>query len=93
MKSIISLFLIHFMLTLNLFGAESFYVMPKDAQTALKNLSDDLKKAQKSIQVAIYSFTHKTLAKSLKTAAKRGVKVTVIFDEESNRPKSYSRLR
>lgn len=66
--------------------------MPKDAEPALKKLSADLANAQKSIHVAIYSFTHKTLAKSLKKAAKQGVEITIIFDEASNTPKSYSRI-
>ena len=63
--------------------------MPRDA---VFHLSNDLKNAQKSIQIAIYSFTHKELAESLKKAARRGVAITIIFDEESNRPKSYSRI-
>jgi len=73
-------------------GEESLYLMPRDAESAVSDLAYDLKNAQKSIQVAIYSFTHRELAKSLKKAAKRGVSVTIIFDEESNKPKSYSRI-
>ena len=92
MKSIVSLFLIHIFFLSSLHAEESFYLMPRDAKTAISDLANDLKNAKKEILVAIYSFTHKELAQSLKKAAKRGVAVTIIFDEESNKPKSYSRI-
>lgn len=92
MKHIPSLFLIHFLLFSNLSAVESFFLMPRDADIALKTLAHDLQNAKKSIRVAIYSFTHKRLADSLKKAARRGVEVTIIFDQASNSPKGYSRI-
>ncbi len=92
MKRVVSLFLILSFFSPLLFAEESIFLMPRDADRAVKTLANDLEHAQKSIRIAIYSFTHKMLAKSLKKAAKRGVKITIIFDEASNRPGGYSRL-
>lgn len=74
------------------YGGESLYLMPRDADSAVKVLARDLENAKKSIHISIYSFTHKTLAKSLKKAAGHGVTVTILFDAEQNGPKSYTRL-
>ena len=92
MKSPFLLLFLLIFLTVGTFANESFFLMPRDAKQALKSLSHDLKNAKKNIRIAIYSFTHKELADSIKSAARRGVKVTIIFDEESNVRKTYSRL-
>lgn len=54
------------------------FFMPDDAKNAQKKLLSVLNNAQKTIDVAIYSFTHKQIAKALKKAAKRGVRVRII---------------
>lgn len=92
MKSALLLLFVLFALVLPALSEESLFLMPRDADRALEALSKDLKNAQKSIQVAIYSFTHKKVADSIKSAARRGVRVTLLFDEESNVKKPYSRL-
>jgi len=79
---LIKLLLIHF-LVINLSAGDIFF-MPKDSKKAMKTLLKELDLAKNEINVAIYSFTHKEIAKKLKNASKRGVKVKIIFDDESN---------
>lgn len=74
-------------LSINLYAYELFF-MPDDGKEALKNLTKSIDVATKSIDVAIYSFTLDEIASRLQNAAKRGVKVTIIFDEESNDDKN-----
>jgi len=62
---------------------EDFYLLPKDAKPALKAIMDNIDQSKKSIKITIYNFTHKKIAKRLQSAAKRGVKVEIIFDERS----------
>jgi len=66
--------------------------MPRDAMDGLKTFTRDLKNAKRTIKATIYSFTHKKIAKAIKKAAKRGVKVEIIFDKESNLRKKYSKI-
>ncbi|WP_200762713.1 phospholipase D-like domain-containing protein [Nitrosophilus alvini] len=86
------LFLIMMTLTLNA-QEGTLYVMPKESKEALSALLDSIDKAKSKIDVAIYSFTHKKIAKRLKNAAKRGVKVRIIFDKKSNINYKRSQLR
>ncbi|OBV28535.1 nuclease NucT [Helicobacter sp. CLO-3] len=65
------------------------FMMPYEQAQALKSLQTALKTAQKSIDISIYSFTNRELAKTLRDSAKRGVKVRIIFDE-GNRKDSRS---
>ena len=44
----------------------------------------EIEQAQKSIQVAAYSFTSKPISLALLDAHKRGIKVQVVADEKSN---------
>ncbi|MCF6202016.1 MAG: phospholipase D-like domain-containing protein [Hydrogenimonas sp.] len=60
------------------------YTLPKEAKPALKELLHKIDTAKYKIDAAIYSFTHKKIAKRLANAAKRGVKIRIIFDKESN---------
>lgn len=66
---------------------ESFYFLPKEKDKALKNLYKKIDTANASIFISIYSFTHKDIAKKLKNAAKRGVKIEIIFDNKSTKKK------
>lgn len=62
---------------------ENFFLLPKEKEQALDALYKRIDLAKKSIQISIYTFTHKKIAKRLKNAAKRGVKIEIIFDERS----------
>lgn len=64
--------------------ADEFYLMPRDAKRAISSLTSHLAGAKSEILVAIYSFTNREISKALRDAAKKGVKVRVIYDKESN---------
>ncbi len=60
------------------------YMLPDEAGTALKQMLHRIDGARYKIDAAIYSFTHKKIAKRLANAAQRGVKIRILFDRESN---------
>lgn len=60
------------------------YFMPYEQKDALSSLIKTIDSSQKNIDISIYSFTHREIAKSLKNAAKKGVKIRIIYDYESN---------
>jgi phosphatidylserine/phosphatidylglycerophosphate/cardiolipin synthase-like enzyme len=62
---------------------EDFYLLPQDADIALNSIIKNIDQSKQSIKITIYNFTHKKIAKRLKSAAKRGVKVEIIFDDRS----------
>jgi len=68
------------------------YTLPDEAKPALKEMLHRIDTAKYRIDAAIYSFTHKTIAKRLANAARRGVKIRVIFDRESNIRNRRSRI-
>ncbi|MRI84011.1 MAG: nuclease NucT [Nitratiruptor sp.] len=68
-------------LSLTLFSGE-LYFTPFESQEALKKLLRWIDQAHSSIDVAIYTFTNHTIAKRLKNAAKRGVRIRIIVDEK-----------
>ena len=61
------------------------YLMPEQKEEALEALLKEFDLAKHSIKITIYNFTHKKIANKLKHAAKRGVKIEIIFDERSSR--------
>lgn len=63
---------------------EKLFFMPFEQKQALNALLSSFKNAKRSIQVSIYSFTNKEIAKALKNAAARGVRVAIIYDKDSN---------
>lgn len=69
-----------------LWAKEEIFLMPKEQKQAINRLIGAFKHAKKEIHVAIYSFTNREIAKSLRDAASRGVKIYLIYDEESNQP-------
>ena len=64
--------------------ADEIYFMPFEARPALKKMLKSIDLSKYKIDIAIYSFTNYTIAKHLKNAARRGVKIRIIFDKESN---------
>ena len=81
--NIFYLILVFVSLSMPITAKENFYLLPKDADLALKSIINNIDQSKKSIKITIYSFTHKKLAKRLQSAARRGVKVEIIFDEKS----------
>ncbi len=74
-----------------LLGGEIFF-MPFEKRDALNKFLKSIDNAKAKIDIAIYSFTNKTIAKRLKNAAKRGVKIRIIFDEETNLKNPHSQI-
>ncbi|MGP1561666.1 MAG: phospholipase D-like domain-containing protein [Helicobacteraceae bacterium] len=62
------------------FAGQKVYFMPAQAQEAKSVLLSAINGAASSIDIAMYSFTHKNFAKALKNAAARGVAVRIITD-------------
>ncbi|WP_353661828.1 phospholipase D-like domain-containing protein [Hydrogenimonas sp. SS33] len=90
MKRFLPLFLL--LLTLDLFAKDTLYTMPYEARPALHRFVRAIDHARYRIDAAIYSFTHKTIAKHLKMAAARGVKIRIIFDRDANLRNRKSQL-
>ena len=65
-------------------NTESLYIMPYENNEALKSLLTYIKNAKKKIDISIYSFTNREIAKALRDTAKKGVKITIIYDKSSN---------
>lgn len=66
---------------------EQFFLLPKDKDKAIRALYKKIDTASSTIHISIYNFTHKKIAKKLKNAARRGVKIEIIFDEKSTKSK------
>ncbi len=66
--------------------------MPFEAHTAKSQFLHWIDQARSSIDVAMYSFTNKSIAKRLKNAARRGVHIRIIFDHDQIKDR-YSKLR
>jgi len=91
--NIFYLIIVFVSLSSNLVANNNFYLLPQDADKALKAIFKNIDNSKKSIKISIYNFTHKKIAKRLASAAKRGVKVEIIFDERSaNEQKKRSML-
>lgn len=86
MRALKTLFLLFATASILLAGTleTKIYTLPKEAKPALKEIYRKIDSAKFKIDAAIYSFTHKKIARKLANAAKRGVKVRVIFDKEAN---------
>ena len=59
---------------------ERLYIMPYEQEQALRDLIVSIAKAQKTINIAIYSFTNREIAKALRDASSRGIKINIIYD-------------
>lgn len=64
------------------FAKDSLYFLPSESKKAMKELTTLIKESQNSIDVAMYNFTYKKLAKLLAKRVKSGVAVTVILDKK-----------
>jgi len=62
--------------------AKEIYFTPMEGKKAQQRLSYLFSHAHKSIKITIYTFTNKKLARALKIAAKKGVKITIIADKK-----------
>ena len=65
--------------------------MPFEAKKAKERLLEWIDKTHTSLDIAIYSFTNRQIAKRVKNAAKRGVKVRIVTDYDQIKQK-YSQI-
>ncbi|PAF53991.1 nuclease NucT [Helicobacter sp. 13S00482-2] len=81
------------LLFLGILNADNkLYFMPYEQKTALIALINSIQSSEKNIDISIFSFTNREIAKNLKDAAKRGVKIRIIYDYESNINNPYSTI-
>lgn len=77
----------------SLLGAnERIYFMPYEQKDALFALINTIESSRQSIDISIYSFTNREIAKALKNAARRGVKIKIIYDYKGNYNNPYSTI-
>ncbi|WP_120950866.1 phospholipase D-like domain-containing protein [Helicobacter sp. L8] len=70
----------------------TLYMLPYEQTEALNSLIAGINAAKNTINIAIYSFTHQKIAKALKDAAARGVKIHIIYDYASNAHGKHSTI-
>ncbi|WP_415397510.1 phospholipase D-like domain-containing protein [Sulfurimonas sp. CS5] len=75
------LFLI-LLISISLYAQNSLYFFPKDAKKAKRDIEKLINDSTHSIDIAMYNFGDKKLAKLLVKAQKRGVKVKVFYDKK-----------
>lgn len=92
MKSLfVFLLCVSFFVGLNLiWGNQTLYFMPYEQKSALKSLTQNIRSAQESIDVSIYSFTNKEIAKAIRDVAKTGTRIRIIYDYHSNVKNDFS---
>ena len=66
--------------------------MPQEQEKAIKSLIQTIKSSQKTLDIAIYSFTNREISKAIRDTAKKGVKVRIIYDKKSNKDNDYSTI-
>jgi len=81
MRYKINILFIGIFFTISSLSASQLYLLPRDSDDALSSILQSIDHSKKSIKIMIYNFTHKKIANRLKIAAKRGVKVQIIFDK------------
>lgn len=76
----------------NTYRDEKIYIMPYEQAEAINALKQTLQHARSEIEISIYSFTNNEIAKVIRDSARRGVKVSIIYDKESNIKNSASTI-
>ncbi len=81
---------------LNIFAsfvwADKLYFMPQEQEAALHTLISTIENTQKTLDVAIYSFTNREISKAIRDTAKKGIKVRIIYDKKSNQDPNKSTI-
>ena len=73
------------------YAKDAFYFLPNDSVKLKAHVEKLIKNSQNSIDIAMYNFEHKKLAKLLKNSIKKGIKVSVVFD--SNKIDTEKKLK
>ena len=75
-----------------IFSKSQLFFMPYEQVAGISALKNALASARHQIEISIYSFTNKEIAKVLRDRARSGVKIYIIYDEESNIKNHYSTI-
>jgi len=79
--SLVIKFILIITISINCFGFETIYFLPKDSKKAKKDITKLLKNSKKSIDIAIYNFTYKKFNKAIDKAIQNGIDVTIIYQK------------
>lgn len=71
---------------------EILYFMPDEQNKAFAHLISLIQNAKQNINISIYSFTNREIAKAIKQASSRGVSVNIIYDHSSNNKNPQSTI-
>lgn len=67
---------------------ERLYMMPYEKEAAFNALTSAILSAKESINISIYSFTNREIAKALRDVSSKGVKINIIYDSSQNKSDS-----
>ncbi len=70
------------LISINLYAQNSLYFFPQDAKKAKSKIEKLINSSKESIDIAMYNFGDKKLAKLLDKAQKRGVRVKLFYDKK-----------
>ncbi len=76
------------LLSLFSFADDKIYLLPKETKIAFSQIEKLIDSSKYQIDIAMYNFSKKDLAKQLIKRHKKGVKVRVFFDSEKIKNKS-----
>ena len=93
-KSGLYLVVLMLFVTSSLYAQDKVFFLPNDSNNAKKEILDLIDDSSSSIDIAVYNFQYKKIAKALKKAAKNGVKIRIVFDNEKRKKKKsqYEKL-
>ena len=93
MSLIFKLLLLIF-INLSSFALDEIYFLPKDSSNAKKSIEKLIESSNSTIDIAVYNFEYKKIAKLLKKASTNGVVVNIIFDNKKRKKKNsqYKKL-
>jgi len=71
------------------YAKDYIYFLPKDGKKAEKELVSLIKHSNEKIDIAMYSFTNRKILNALKSSARRGIRIRIVADKESNKNQQY----
>lgn len=73
-------------------NAREFLLLPEEEEKAIKHLYDSIESAENGIFITAFGLSHRGITKVLKSRAKEGVRVTILFDGKNNTDNPYSQI-
>lgn len=70
----------------------SLFVLPYEQKDALNSLISGISSARESVKIAIYSFTHRDIARAIKSVASRGLRCKSFMIMGSNHNNNQSTI-